>query len=163
VEYLEANETQRDGEVAVTHSHGSNSLEVAGDLPPGAAPAFGAPLESPFEHTPERLVLSSEEHIRLVGFPTLDSLGGDFESDRFGSGSLTLSATGAPGEIHVIANVFRSGAPGVRMDANVRESWLARAVREGEAAGANARVVSELFRLAAIPRQSTVKVHVEAD
>jgi len=80
----------------MTQAHGSSSPEFAGELPPGSAPAFGMLPEFPFEHTPERLVLSSEEHSHLTGGPGLAELGGEFASERYGSGILSVSATGAP-------------------------------------------------------------------
>jgi len=147
----------------MTQAHGSSSPEFAGELPPGSAPAFGMLPEFPFEHTPERLVLSSEEHSHLTGGPGLAELGGEFASERYGSGILSVSATGAPGEVRVLADVSDGTGPVVHLDALVRESWLARAVDAGEPMHAAARVVGGLMELAVIPRQSTVKVRIEAD
>lgn len=143
--------------------HGLSSLEFAGEVPPGSAPEFGIIPEAPFEHTPERLVLSSEEHSRLSGGPALSELGGQFASERYGHGNLSLKGTGAPGEVRVLADISGETGPVLHLDALVRESWLVRAVSGGEPMHAAARVVGGLMELAVIPRQSTVKVRIEAD
>jgi len=145
----------------MTLAHAFDS-EFSGELPPGAAPAFGNLPDSPFEHTPERLVLSSDEHAQLAGIAPLSRLGGRFETVGLGQGHLTLVATGSPGEVLVEANVEGSG-PAMHLSANVRESWLLRAAGGDEAPQATARVVGELVRLAGVPHQSTVSVRVDAD
>lgn len=147
----------------MTHAHGSNSDEGAGSFPPGVAPTFGDVPLVPFEHTPERLVLSSDEHSRLAGYSSVAGLGGNFSHERFGTGSLLIRETGAPGEIQIHADVTTLDGPAVHLEARVRESWLARAVACEVAVPANVTVVTELFRLAEIPRQSTVTVRVDSD
>jgi hypothetical protein len=142
---------------------GSSVQEAAAaDLPPGVAPAFGSVPEAPFEHIPERLVLSSEAHSRLAPGTPFSLLNGAFTLERVGSGTLSLRETEAPGELHVHADVHTLGGPLVRLDARVRESWVMRQA-SGDAAPANVRVVNELIRIAGIPHQSTVSVSVDAD
>ena len=145
----------------VSSSEGSSS-EGAANFPPGIAPSFGDVPLLPFEHTPERLVLSSEAHSHLVGHSPLASLGGAFSHDRFGTGNLLLSETGSAGDIDVHADLLNVPGPALHLQARVRESWLIRTVSLEDASPANVRVVNELFRLAEIPRQSTVTVRVEA-
>ncbi len=139
-----------------------SSSEVADDMPPGVAPSFGDVPAGPFEHIPERLVLSSEEHTHLIGSGPLAYLSGPFSSDRFGVGYLSLHETDTAGEVRVHADLSRSGSPAIHLDAHVRESWVSRAATDGEGASAAVRVVKELFRLAEIPRQSTVTVQVDS-
>ena len=134
---------------------------LAGGPPPDSIPIFGAVPEFPFEAAPERLVLSSEAHLRLAETNTLGELSGEFASEALGSGRLVVREVAA-GEVLVQADVLRNGSPSVHLDARVRESWLVRAAAvDPNAAGAS--VVRELFRLAEIPHQSTVRVSVAAD
>ena len=140
----------------------ASSPEVADDMPPGVAPSFGAVPSGPFEHTPERLVLSSEEHTHLVGSGPLAYLSGPFSADRFGVGYLSLHETETLGEVRVHADLSRTGSPAIHLDANVRETWVARAANDTDGGSAAVRVVEELFRLSEIPRQSTVTVQVDA-
>ncbi len=139
----------------------ASSSEVADDMPPGVAPSFGDLPDAPFEHTPERIVLSSEEHSHLVGSGPLAYLSGPFSSDRFGVGYLSLHETETTGEVRVHADLSRTGSPAIHLDAQVRETWVARAANDGEDTSATVRAVKELFRLAEIPRQSTVTVQVD--
>ncbi len=130
----------------------------AADLPPGSAPAFGDVPATPFEPEPEHLVLSSDEHSHLSGPLSLTSLSGEFNDDSLGRGRLVVSTTGQPGEVHVHVS-FHSG---YELDADVRESWLARAAAGGGSASLGARVAAELLRLSEIPHQSTVVVRARA-
>jgi hypothetical protein len=143
--------------------HGLNSVEFEAGMMPEIDEQFGMVPDSPFEHTPERIVLSSLEHSHLRGEASLDSLGGAFRHARFGPGSLKLQRTSAPGEVRLTADVAAQPGPSIHLDARVRESWLTRTV--GELAGAEPAVhlVDELLRLAEIPGQSTVLVRIEAD
>lgn len=139
-----------------------SSVEMADDMPPGVAPSFGDVPAEPFEHTPERLVLSSEEHTHLIGSGPLAYLSGPFSAERFGVGYLSLHETETAGEVRVHADLSRTGSPAVHLDAQVREMWVARAANESSGPTATVRVVEELFRLAEIPRQSTVTVQVDS-
>jgi hypothetical protein len=142
---------------------GSNVDEAAAaDLPPGVAPTFGYVPDAPFEHVPERLVLSSEAHSRLAPGKAFSRFNGAFTLDRVGTGTLSLHQTEAPGELHVHADVHTFGGPLVRLDARVRESWVLRQAGEDDGP-AGVHVLNELIRLAGIPRQSTVSVSVDAD
>ena len=147
----------------MTQAHGLGSLEFPGEVAHGSAPEFGAFPEAPFEHSPELLVLSAAGHSRLSGWPALSELGGEFASERYGHGSLSLRGTGAPGEVRVVADISGNTGPALHLDALVRESWLARAAGGCEPEQAAARVVGGLMELAVLPRQSTVKVRLEAD
>ena len=140
----------------------TSSPEVAGDLPPGVAPSFGDVPLTPFEHTPERIVLSSEAHSRLSVPTSLAMLSGPFQAEQLGRGILTIHATDQAGEVHVHADVNPDGGPSLHLDANVRESWLARAARSEGGAAAQAQVVRELVRLSEIPSQSTVTIRVDS-
>lgn len=135
----------------------------AADLPPGVAPSFGDVPLRPFEHTPERLVLSSEEHSHLQSPPPLKWLGGSFAHERLGRGDLRLYETETPGEIHIEADVHPADGSALRLDANVRESWVSRVVSEDDTSPLNVRIVSGLFKLAEIPGQSTVKVSIKSE
>ena len=140
----------------------TNSQEVAGDVPPGVAPSFGDVPLTPFEHTPERLVLSSEAHSRLSVRASFATLSGPFHSEPLGNGVLTIQATEQAGEVHVHADMNPDGGPHVHLDAHVRESWLARAARSEGGAAAPDQVVRELIRLSEIPSQSTVTIRVDS-
>lgn len=135
----------------------------ADERPPDVAPSFGDVPILPFEHTPERLVLSSEAHSYLLAAPTLAGLDGEFAVERLGKGNLHIRETGAPGEVQIRADVLTLAGPAVHLDARVRHSWLMRTVESEDAAPANIRIVRELFRLAEIPHQSTVTVRIDAD
>ncbi|MEO8539846.1 MAG: hypothetical protein ABI577_08915 [bacterium] len=141
---------------------GASPTDMADDLPPGVAPSFGQVPSTPFEHTPEHLVLSSEAHSHLAGSPSLALLSGAFETDRLGRGNLTVSETDEAGQVHVHADLSLANGPRLHLDADVRESWLTRAAVADEEGPAGAVVVKELFRLAEIPRQSTVTISVDA-
>lgn len=147
----------------MTQQHEANSGDVAADLPPGVGPSFGDVPRLPFEHTAERIVLSSDEHLHLLGATSLNALGGEFTFDRLCRGSLRIEETATPGEVHVEAELLTGEGPPLRIDANVRESWLSRTVSIDDSAPANVRVVRGLFRLAEIASQSTVNVSVQAD
>jgi hypothetical protein len=147
----------------MTASLGESPPEVADDLPRGGAPLFGTVPDVPFEHTPEHLVLSSEAHSRLSGNIVLGNLNGPFADEQLGRGVLVVRETSLPGQVHIHADLSTSFGPVVHLDADVRESWLDRAGFDREGVPAPARVVGELFRLAEIPRQSTVVIRVEAD
>ncbi|MBK9611822.1 hypothetical protein [Candidatus Amarobacter glycogenicus] len=86
------------------------------------APSFGDVPLRPFEATPERLVLSSDEHSHLQPSTPINWLGGNFNHDRLGRGELRLYETTTPGEIHIEADVRQADGPSVHLDANVRES-----------------------------------------
>ena len=139
-----------------------NSIEVSDDMPLGGAPLFGDVPSEPFEHTPEWLVLSNEEHSRLVGSGPLAYLSGPFSAERLGVGYLSVHQTEMVGEMHVHADLSRTDGPAVHLDARVRETWIARAANDGDGSSATVRVVKELFKLAEIPRQSTVTVQVDS-
>lgn len=138
-------------------------FETAGDLPPGASPAFGELPDEPTELTPEHVVLSSEEHDRLIGSGPLAYLSGPFSAERFGVGYLSLFETDLAGEVHVHADLSRVEGPAVHLDADVRETWVSRAAIDGEGSSPAVRVVKELFRLADLPKQSTVTVQVDCE
>ena len=140
----------------------TSSSEVAGDVPPGVAPSFGEVPLTPFEHTPERIVLSSEAHSHLSVPASLAALSGPFHADPLGNGILTIQATEQAGEVHVHADMSPDGGPSVHLDAHVRESWLARAARSEGDAAAPVQVVRELIRLSEIPSQSTVTIRVDS-
>lgn len=116
-------------------------------------PEFGVLPPAPFEPLPERIVLTSEEHLHLAS-PSMLLLEGDF-TGSIGSGYLAVEHAAA-GDVHLRADVQRQGLPAIQLDATVRESWVARA------AGDRATVVAELLRLAELPRQSTVSVRTPA-
>jgi|GEM_PF-4267321 len=143
----------------MTHQPGP-AAAGATELEPELAPAFGDVPEVPFEHTPERLVLSSEEHTHLAG-PRLAEFGGRFEHEQLGCGELFLAETADPGEVRVYASVERDDAPAFEVEANVRSTWLAR-VAAGEGEAPAARIVRELVRLAAVPGQTTVRIKPRA-
>ena len=132
--------------------------ETAADLPPGVAPSFGDVPLRPFEATPERLVLSSDEHSHLQPSTPINWLGGNFNHDRLGRGELRLYETTPPGAIHLGADVRQADGPAVHLDANVRESWVSRTVSSDDTAPVNVRIVRGLFTLAEIPGQSTVTI-----
>lgn len=140
----------------------TSSPEGAGDLPPGVAPSFGDVPLTPFEHTPERLVLSSEAHSHLSVPASLATLSGPFHSEPLGNGVLTIQATEQAGEVHVHADMSPDGGPSVHLDARVRESWLARAAHSEGGVTAPVQVVRELIRLSEIPSQSTVTIRVDS-
>lgn len=129
--------------------------------PPETPPIFGAVPEFPFEAAPERLVLSSEAHSRLSETGSFVDFNGEFASESLGNGRLVIREV-ASGEVRVQADVLRDGSPSVHLDARVRESWVVRAAA-AHPTSAGASVVRELFRLAEIPHQSTVRVSVAAD
>lgn len=138
------------------------SSEVASDLPPGAAPSFGdIPIE-PTELSPDQLVLSSEEHSQRLGSGPLAYLSGPFSAERFGVGYLSVNSTGESGEMHVHADLSRTDGPAIHLDAHVRATWLTRAMHHGDGSSGTVRVARELFRLAEIPRQSTVTVQIDS-
>ncbi len=139
-----------------------SSSEVADDMPPGVAPSFGDVPVEPFEHTPERIVLSSEEHSHLLRSGPLAYLSGPFSAERFGVGYLSVLKTETAGEVRVHADLSRSEGPAIHLDAHVRETWVSRAADDGDGPSAAVRVVKELFRLAEIPHQSTVTVQTDA-
>ncbi len=141
---------------------GSRPGDLDGDLPPGVAPSFGDVPAVPFEQTPERLVLSNVEHDHLSRSGPLAYLSGPFSAERLGVGYLSVRQTDHAGEVHVHADLSRSDGPAVHLDANVRETWLARAAQHGEGATPPVRVVGQLFRLAEIPSQSTVVVQFDS-
>lgn len=147
----------------MTQLRKSSSEDAAADLPPGSAPSFGDVPGAPFENTPERIVLSSEEHAYRVSPASLASLGGEFAHEHLGRGHLKLKETATPGEIHIQAELQPLEGPALHFDARVRGSWLARTLSADDSTPARVRVVRGLFGIAAIPSQSTVRVSVQAD
>jgi len=147
----------------LSYEHASDSAGGEVNLAPGVAPSFGEVPDSPFEHTPERLVLSLSEHEHLAGLAFAETLEGTFESERLGSGTLLLRNGDSPGAIHLSADVLGPSGPAMRLDATVRESWLLRSVSGGAEETARVQVVRELVRLASLPHQSTVRVSIAAD
>ena len=76
------------------------------------------------------------------------------------SGLVRLSANGSRSDVHLVAEVSNGPHAGVRrLEATVRLTWLRR-VTKGATGNADeaARIVSALEELAALPRQSTVRV-----
>jgi hypothetical protein len=139
----------------MTHQHESSPAGES-NLGPGVAPSFGDVPGEPFEHTPERLVLSSDEHTRLSA-PALAEFGGAFASEQLGRGTVSISETGKPGEVHVAAKLS-TGREDLEIEADVRTTWLVRAAHTTGAEPANVQVLRALLRLAELPRQSTVRV-----
>lgn len=140
----------------MTHQHEST---VAGEanLGPGVAPSFGDVPGQPFEHTPERIVLSSEEHTRL-STPQFEAFGGEFAHEHLGRGRVSLRETDEPGEVHILASVVKQDGPALEIEADVRVSWLSRAARSGAGEPPSVGIVRELVKLAGLPKQSTVRV-----
>ena len=122
--------------------------ETAADLPPGVAPSFGDVPLRPFEATPERLVLSSDEHSHLQPSTPINWLGGNFNHDRLGRGELRLYETTTPGEIHIEADVRQADGPSVHLDANVRESWVSRTVSSDDSGSGCTRAMRSSAALA---------------
>jgi hypothetical protein len=140
----------------MTHEHESSSGGES-NLGPGVAPSFGDVPAQPFEHTPERIVLSRHEHTHLAHQP-LATLGGEFAHEQIGRGVLALTESGAPGEVHIRADVLTLEGPAIHLEADVRGSWVARTASGNWGEAANVQIVRELVRLAALPHQSTVRV-----
>lgn len=140
----------------MTQQHESSSAGES-NLGPGVAPSFGDVPGQPFEHTPERIVLSSVEHNHLSA-PAFAAFRGEFAHDRLGSGHLDLRGTGQPGRIHIVARVVKQGSAAMELEAEVRESWLARAVGADENEPPRVRIVRELVRLSELANQSTIRV-----
>lgn len=145
-----------DEESCMTHQHESSPVGET-NLGPGIAPTFGDVPGSPFEHTPERIVLSSDEHTKLSA-RALAALGGEFTHEQLGRGLLSLRETDQPGQVHVEARVSKHGRPLLQIEADVRESWLSRAASAGEDESPSVLIVQELVRLAELPMQSTVRL-----
>lgn len=144
----------------MTHLHESSAREGT-DLDPVIAPSFGDVPQQPFEHTPERLVLSSEEHTRLSS-PPLSAFAGEFAHEQIGRGRVSFHETGEPGAVHVLASIVRRDALEVELEADVRAAWLVRTATREPAEPGNIQVVRELVRLAELPGQSTVRVRTNA-
>jgi hypothetical protein len=145
----------------MTHQFEVSSAGGESNLAPGVAPSFGDVPSAPFEHLPERLVLSLTEHDQLNADRLPASWAADFSGEAFGSGSLLVEEAD-PGTVRVSADVLGARGPAIRLDATVRKTWLTRAVESGGGAPGTL-VVRELLELAQLPGQSTVRISVAAD
>ncbi len=135
--------------------------ETAEEWPVEIARSFGNVPPRPFEHAPERVVLSSEAHSHLAGHTAVGLLSGPFAYERIGVGTLTIEETDMPGQVHVHADVRTENGPIVHLDADVRKSWLNRTAETEAGPARTELIVSELLRLLEVPRQSTVTVSVD--
>lgn len=145
----------------MTVSDAASPTEAEIDMPVEVARSFGDVPASPFEYTPEQVVLSSEAHSRLAGQAHISQLSGPFSYERIGAGVLTVEETGMPGQVHVRADVRTENGPIVHLDADVRKSWLDRATKNEDGLANAELIVNELLRMLELPRQSTVTVSVD--
>lgn len=137
-------------------------IDATADLPPGAAPSFGD-LEQGTVQELTPLVLSESAHRHMAGPPWAYGLNGPFHLDDLGiEGELWVDASPEPGLVHVHADLAFAAGGGLHYDANVRESWLARAGGVDAEHDPRAEVARALAKLATIPRQSTVTVSFES-
>ncbi len=129
------------------------------DLPPGSAPRFGD--GEPFvNHLPSSVVLSATAMRHEAAASDRYPAGQFALAEIPATGFVTIFASNTPGFVHIDADIAYEMGGVLHYEADVRETWVARATSSAD--DSPATLVRALAAVAGLPRQSTVKVHFQS-